>query len=664
MSSFWSATDKIPVKQTKISIPAENGLDFNSGGKININIPATVGYFQPKESFLSFDYLIEKKGGIKTRLQLDAELGGQVLIRDIRIFSGGAGAVLLEEIQNYNVITAVRYDYETDQTLRNKRALTEAATVWSNNTRNTRGNQRTDLANVTHNPNSAPYPGGTAASTVPNTDTTGEPRKVKCLLPLHTGIFQNDKVFPSLLTEGLRLEILLEDAPRCLRVNDMVNTARHVQHAPLFHSATTTGGGDWTKDGGGIDSEMGTHGELRNGRVITDIWVRRDNNQIGLENFPLRIGETFSIIKNNVNPVDDAGGFMRGGTFDKKLIVDTLDWLPAQNSSDIIGGNYGLVKIGLANSPVTYAAAVGSAAGDRPNGSLGNFSIVSTDIAGLGGTVDTASVTEKMNIKVSDVQLILQQLEMPGGYTRKMMSMMKAGGTLNYDFLSATNYKYSQLAGDVVSNIRLPLSQSRAKAILSVPTDSSVYTQPQQVCGYAQGAFESATPIFPTPYDDTKFTYQIRPVDLKIRNDVAGAQAVGNYTEVNEYSVRSGIEGIWDHMSDYQWYYNGKLNPSRRVEVSKIANKRSIAQQPLIELEKALSMSGIRPLSFRKFNSNAVIGRALALQNGSYDTRGRDFNLQCNYQETSPPIKNKLWNCYVFHIRRLSVKGNQISLSV
>ena len=85
MSSFWSATDKIPVKQTKISIPAENGLDFNSGGKININIPATVGYFQPKESFLSFDYLIEKKGGIKTRLQLDAELGGQVLIRDIRI---------------------------------------------------------------------------------------------------------------------------------------------------------------------------------------------------------------------------------------------------------------------------------------------------------------------------------------------------------------------------------------------------------------------------------------------------------------------------------------------------------------------------------------------------------------------------------------------------
>ena len=170
---------------------------------------------------------------------------------------------------------------------------------------------------------------------------------------------------------------------------------------------------------------------------------------------------------------------------DKKLVVSTLDWVGATGNSDHAGGNYGLVKIGLANAPVTYAAVVG---GGNIEGQNGEFSIVSTDIAGLGGAVDTANVTEKMNIKVSDVELILQQLEMPAGYTRKMMSMMKAGGTLNYDFLSATNYKYSQLSGDVVANIRLPLSQSRAKGILSVPTDSSVYTQPQQIMGYAQGA--------------------------------------------------------------------------------------------------------------------------------------------------------------------------------
>ena len=200
---------------------------------------------------------------------------------------------------------------------------------------------------------------------------------------------------------------------------------------------------------------------LLNGRTITDIWVRRDNNQIGLENFPLRIGETFNIIKNKLNPVDDAGDHMRGGKFDKKLVVSTLDWVVGGNSVTA-GGNWGLVKIGLANAPVTFAGLVG---GDVIEGSQGEFSIVSTDIAGIGGAVDTANVTEKMNIKVSDVELILQQLEMPAGYTRKMMSMMKAGGTLNYDFLSSTNYKYSQLAGDVVSNIRLPLSQSRAKAI-------------------------------------------------------------------------------------------------------------------------------------------------------------------------------------------------------
>ena len=373
----------------------------------------------------------------------------------------------------------------------------------------------------------------------------------------------------------------------------MVNTARHVQHAPLFHSATITGGGAFAQDGGGIDADMTTHGAIGTAMVCTNIWVRRDNNQIGLENFPLRIGEKFSIIKNKVNPVDNPGGQMRGGTFDIALEVATLDWVVG-GDSQTPGGNYGLVKIGL-SAPATFTTVVG---GGAISGAQGAFSIVSTDISGIGGN-DVASVTEKMNIKVSDVELILQQLEMPSGYTRKMMSMMKAGGTLNYDFLSSTNYKYSQLAGDVVSNIRLPLSQSRAKAILSVPTDSSVYTQPQQIMGYAQGAFEAAGALFPAVYDASKFTYQVRPTDLKIRASDGAVEAVSKYTEVNEYSVRSGIEGIWDHMSDYKWYYDGKLNPSRRVEVSKIANKKSIAQQPLIELEKALSMKKIG-LSFRR----------------------------------------------------------------
>ena len=75
-------------------------------------------------------------------------------------------------------------------------------------------------------------------------------------------------------------------------------------------------------------------------------------------------------------------------------------------------------------------------------------------------------------------------------------------------------------------------------------------------------------------------------------------------------------------------------------------------------------MANIEPLSFKKFRSNCCIGRALALQDGVYDCRGRDFNLQVNYQSLRTPLKNKLWNNFVAHLRRIEVKGDQISLQV
>ena len=661
--SFWSSSDKIPVKQTKVAIPAENNLSFKAGGKINITIPPTVKFFQPKESFLKFDYIIDGVPTNTCKLQLDAELGGQVLIRDIRIFSGGAGSVLLEEIQNYNVITAVRYDYESDETLRNKRALTEGATTWSNNTRSTRGTTQTDLANVTHNPNHQPYEGG--ATTKTGIDPPVQ-RKVSCLLPLHTGIFQNDRVFPSLLTEGLRLEILLEDAPRVMRVNDMTQLVRSNQHACLFHSATSIAGTAWVADAGGKDDSMdaavGTTGGIYPAYQITEVWVRRDNNQIGLENFPLSVGESFLICRNTKNPRDDVGDVATGGTWDAPLKIASLEWVVGGDSATA-GGNFGLVKIVLTQT-CTFTVPAG---GEPILGGVGGWSLISTSVSDpqpVGNAGATVAWTSGAAYTVSNVELILQQLEMPQGYMAKMMTMMKGGGTLNYDFLSATNYKYSQLAGDVVANIRLPLSQSRAKSILSVPVDATVYPLNQQVSGYKAGVLEAGNK-WAAVYAAGDYTYENRPTNLKINKSDGSAQTdTHKYTENMLYSARSGMVGIWDHLSHYQWFYDGRLNPGRRVECSKISNKRSIAQQPLIELEKGLAMSGIRPLSFRKYMDSAVIGRALALQNGSYDTRGRDFNLQCSYEETDAPAKSKLWMNYVFHLRRLSIKGNMVSLQV
>ena len=123
---FWTAEEKIPISQKKVSILAENGLSYDLGQQINFVIPASTGYMMPSETYLRMDVRVQypdSASGIP--ITLDGDLGANVLIRDIRISSGGAQNQILEELQNVNVLSALKYDFETNDNLKKKRALTE-----------------------------------------------------------------------------------------------------------------------------------------------------------------------------------------------------------------------------------------------------------------------------------------------------------------------------------------------------------------------------------------------------------------------------------------------------------------------------------------------------------------------------------------------------------
>ena len=127
---------------------------------------------------------------------------------------------------------------------------------------------------------------------------------------------------------------------------------------------------------------------------------------------------------------------------------------------------------------------------------------------------------------------------------------------------------------------------------------------------------------------------------------------------------RSGLEGITDHVSSYQFLYDGRLQPNRLVSLTKTSSSLSISAQHLIELDKALSQAGITGHSMTKFNKNFVIGRALALGDAVYDARNKDFSLQVNYESSTAPTKNKLWLSFVSHIRRIEMSGNSVQVIV
>ena len=137
------------------------------------------------------------------------------------------------------------------------------------------------------------------------------------------------------------------------------------------------------------------------------------------------------------------------------------------------------------------------------------------------------SATSTPTCSVDNVELIVQQVEMPAGYVSKMNSMLKAGGAMNYDFLSYTNYKYSQLSSDRVVNIRLPIQNSRCKSILAIPTDATPYTAKASI--FAED------------------TYQVNGLP----SDTGNTDGTSGYTQ--NHSTRSGLVGIADHATNYQF---------------------------------------------------------------------------------------------------------------
>jgi hypothetical protein len=581
MSSFFVSSDKVKTGQTFVSVPSENGLDYRPGGRIDLYIPPTSKFIDLSQTKLKMNVSIampSETAGEICRLQLDAETGLHSLIRSVRVFTGRKTA-LLEEIEGYDVLTALRFDYEKNQNMINKRVLTDGATCYDPACRGTQGTTKSECSNCVSNPY-FPRLTGTQNSDFANDDfqvVSGE-------LELNTGLFRNEAVFPAVLTDGLFIEILLQDSKKVFRQLDSTIKNRRLRLNPIFHSTN------------GSDSASATSGSLQNGSETDTIFLQRANNQTSVDTCPFVVGQSVRLATSDNS---------------SHTVTDTR----ITQIEQVTGNTFGTSKTKL-----TLSASLVNNLGVDLDGTV-NAYVCSRSVE--------KAATFNPTFTVSDVQMVVAQISVPDGYENSMMQMMKEGGTMNYDYRSYTNYRYSQVSSDLVANIRLPLIESRASSILCVPTDATVYSAKEAI------SLEGTYLIDEDPDD------------------------------VVNRSNRSGLVGIVDELQNYQLIYDGKINPSRKVDVSKISNRASISQQWCIEAEKALAMADIEPLSFRAFRENFFVGRALALgQNAVYDARGKDFNLMVEYTGASGPAKNHLWMNFVAHIRRLVIKQGTVEVMV
>jgi hypothetical protein len=611
MSSYWRNDDKIKVSQTQVSIPSTNGLSYTStagqsGRRVDFEIPPTVKFMDGKNSYLQFDIKVALPAGrTPTRLHLDPFIGGQSVVKNIRIYSGNR-AVLMEEISDYNAKVQMQYSYNTDDSMKKMRALKEGSLVPTVENRGTLGTSVSNNIDLSSNPYYKPV------GTVPagrDWGTADDFLTAKLSLPIHTGLFADggSKIFPVLMTDGLFIEVDLEDPARYLKQLDSVNRNRRMQQNPVFHGTNAAGAAL----------------AIDNAADITEIFLAKSNNMISVENCPFVKGEKISICS-KTNPLQECSLTVGGA-----VAVQTQ---PTIQNIEVDGGFVKLTVSAFRNSNV----------GTGVQATSNNFIVFSAAIDTkrvevADGTTEllAASTTYPATTVISNAQIVVQQVGLDPQYEAGMMKRMRDGGSIEIDIPSVTNYKHSLLKTNRNATVNVPVSNTRAKSMIVMPTDATTYSAAALIGG-------------------TQETYEEEATDM----------------DGQLHSIRTGQAGIIDRLTSYQMVVDDKLVPSRPINVSKINKGVSISAQPLIELEKALNQAGVIPRSFVDYNRNFLIGRAYALNDGVANLNNKSNQLQLFYNESTvagvdqAPEKDKLLFCYVFHLRRVSIKGDSVTVSL
>jgi len=587
--SFFQSDGKINIGQTDVRISAENGLDFEQDQVVGIYIPPSVKFFSGKDTFLQFDALISADFSAAadihpTRLTLDAEIGANSLFSQLRVYAGNR-ETLLEENTEYASYVSVKYCFDKDDVIQRKRALTEGCGQWVPNTRGTQGTTKSICNDYVYSPYIEAVNQGNDNSPDADSDAAPEFIPAKITLPIHCGVFgENSKVFPNLLTNGIYLELVMAGGRNLFRQFDGVLRDRRLPLCPMFHGV----------DAGGSNWKAGA------GDKTTTLFLGYPNNQKIVQNCPFIVGEALNVVKDDGTDVDTDAMTITKIETDTKLIKLTITEAENKSGADIDDKMF----------------------------------IYSDSLKGA-----AAGSTFQPTCKISNVELIVKQINMSPEYERGMLSKVKeSGGVVRFDYPSVGVQRHSTLASEVQASVPLHLDYARAKGLVCMPTDATIYPCHHQT---------AAKDTYMITKDKEKFIE-----DWELRSN------------------RTGLEGCSNGLSEYSFFLNGKMVPSRAIKTAKTTNKNGgIDANYIVELEKSLLSFGINPRSFEYYNRNFLVGRMLAIgDNAVFDGRGRTARLDLKYEGTDAdynvPSVNTLWKIFVYHLRTLTIKANDIQVEM
>jgi len=204
--------------------------------------------------------------------------------------------------------------------------------------------------------------------------------------------------------------------------------------------------------------------------------------------------------------------------------------------------------------------------------------------------------------KLTDVEFIMRSVSPPKEYLSQLFKSTASKTGFTFDFHSYYNYQSNFPAGTRSSVMNLNVVNQRCKAIISV-----------------------------------------------------GQNITSAYT-------KQFGDGVYNDYSSYQYRYSGLLHPNRKVPLNrlKVANGQKQEAIHQIELEKAMEACGYDVKHLSNYASNFVLARELSVRGATINLRSQDVECLVN-SDTNPP-QELLFNHFVAHIRRITVKGQDINL--
>lgn len=134
---------------------------------------------------------------------------------------------------------------------------------------------------------------------------------------------------------------------------------------------------------------------------------------------------------------------------------------------------------------------------------------------------------------------------------------------------------------------------------------------------------------------------------------------VNTFVNPNFQLYTSSFKPELDTIQNYQYVLKDRNTPNRKVDVSRFNTANSWNATAIAELTKALDSAKVPVMSEDRNSSSFSIGRRLATEGYSCNIREHDVRLNLEFLN---PTKNKIMNSNVYHIRRLNIRPNNVSI--